>query len=258
MRHVILEEPFSASAVWSRRLATFAIVVGLISIGLARSGAVDATAALSVLGAAIIIACAAVLAAGAGAVVIWRLGRRGVGLVLASLLLSGLMLAAPAYYTAEAVALPPLTDVTTDLIEPPDFSRSAVARAARGGFDHPDIPPEWREAQRRAYPALQPIVVDLEADEAWRLIHRAIEARKWRIVEETKPGGRIGLGHIDAIGLTPIMGFPEDVTIRVRPLAGQTRIDLRSASRFGGHDFGSNARRIQAFSDELQAQLDAR
>ena len=52
--------------------------------------------------------------------------------------------------------------------------------------------------------------------------------------------------------------FAEDVTIRVRPLAGQTRIDLRSASRFGGHDFGSNARRVQAFSDELQAQLDAR
>ena len=54
------------------------------------------------------------------------------------------------------------------------------------------------------------------------------------------------------------MGFPEDVTIRVRPLAGQTRIDIRSASRFGRHDFGGNAGRIQRFAQELQTQLDAR
>jgi uncharacterized protein (DUF1499 family) len=48
------------------------------------------------------------------------------------------------------------------------------------------------------------------------------------------------------------------VTIRLRPLAGQTRIDMRSASRVGRHDFGANARRIQRFAQEVQAQLDAR
>jgi len=37
MRHIILEEPYSRAAVWSRRLAGFSIAVMLISILLARS-----------------------------------------------------------------------------------------------------------------------------------------------------------------------------------------------------------------------------
>jgi uncharacterized protein (DUF1499 family) len=258
MRHLILEEPISAAAVWSRRLASFAIAVALISIALARSGVVDMTAVLAVFGAAILVACLAVLFACAAAVIIWRLGRRGAGLVTASVFLSAIVLAGPAFYTAQAVRLPLLNDVSTDLNEPPEFSRSPRAIAARGNLDHASIPMDWRDAQRRAYPALQPIVLDLDVDEAWPLVIKAIEARKWRVVETTRPGGRIGVGHIDAIDRTLIMGFPDDVTVRVRPLAGQTRIDVRSASRYGRHDFGTNARRIQAFSTELQAQLDAR
>jgi uncharacterized protein (DUF1499 family) len=53
------------------------------------------------------------------------------------------------------------------------------------------------------------------------------------------------------------MGFPADVTIRMRPLAGQTRVDVRSVSRIGRHDYGSNAQRIEKFAAEIQAQLDA-
>ena len=52
------------------------------------------------------------------------------------------------------------------------------------------------------------------------------------------------------------MGFADDITIRIRPLAGQSRIDIRSASRLGRHDFGANAKRIAAFAEELQTQLD--
>ncbi len=258
MRRLILDEPYSAAAIWSRRLASFAIAVALISIALSRSGVVDMTAVLSVFGAAILFACLAVLFACAGSVVIWRTGRRGSGIVVASLLLSALVLALPAYYTAQAVRLPLLNDVSTDLNDPPDFSRSVKALAARGNLDHGSISAEWRDAQRRAYPALQPIVLDLDVDEAWPLVLKAVEARKWRVIELTRPGGRIGIGHIDAVDRSLIMGFPSDVTVRVRPLAGQTRIDVRSASREGRHDFGDNARRIQAFSDELQTQLDAR
>ena len=57
---------------------------------------------------------------------------------------------------------------------------------------------------------------------------------------------------------TTLMGLDEDVTVRLRPLAGQTRIDIRAASRHGRHDFGSNARRIARFAEELQAQVDQR
>ena len=245
MRRLILDEPLSAAAVWSRRLASFAVAVALISVVLARSSLVDFAPVLAVFGASILFGCLALLFAASGA-------------ILGGLFLSVFVLAMPAYLTTQAIRLPLLNDVSTDLNDPPEFSRSPRALAARNGLTHAEIPAEWRDAQRRAYPALQPIVLDLEADEAWPLVLKAMENRGWRIVDQTRPGGRVGIGHIDAVDKTPIMGFPDDVTVRVRPLAGQTRIDLRSASRYGRHDFGANARRIARFATELQAQLDAR
>ena len=258
MRRLILDEPLSAAAVWSRRLASFAVAVALISVALARSSLVDFAPVLAVFGASILFACLALLFSASGAVIIWRTGRRGAGAIIAALFLSILVLAMPTYLTAQAIRLPLLNDVSTDLNDPPEFSRSPRATSARNGTAHEGFTAEWRDAQRRAYPALQPIVLDLELDEAWPLVLKAMENRGWRIVEQSRPGGRVGIGHIDAVDKTLVMGFPDDVTVRIRPLAGQTRIDVRSASRYGRHDFGVNARRIARFATELQAQLDAR
>jgi uncharacterized protein (DUF1499 family) len=87
---------------------------------------------------------------------------------------------------------------------------------------------------------------------------RSAAALGWQVVDQIPPGGRAGIGRVDAVARTLIMGFPDDITVRIRPLAAQTRIDIRSASRFGRHDFGANAQRIQRFSQEMQTQLDAR
>ena len=258
MRRLILEEPWSDAALWSRRLALFALAVGAMAVALARSGLADVTAVMAVFGAAVIVACLGLLLGGAGSVVIWRTGRRGAGAIVGAALLAMVLLGYPGWLTLQAMRLPPLIDISTDLIDPPDFARSNRALAARDGASHGPIPPAAREAQRRAYPGVSPIVLDLEADEAWQIVQKAIAARKWMIVDQVVPGGRIGIGHIDAVDRTLVMGFPEDVAIRVRPLAGQTRIDIRSASRFGRHDFGGNAGRIQRFAQELQTQLDAR
>ena len=129
---------------------------------------------------------------------------------------------------------------------------SLAARWFASRFEH------TTEAQRLAWPAVQPILLDIDSDEAWPLVQKAVAARGWRVIEQTRPGGRSGIGRIEAVDRTFLMGFSDDITIRVRPLAGQTRIDARSASRVGRHDFGANARRIQRFAEDLQAQLDAR
>jgi uncharacterized protein (DUF1499 family) len=257
MRRLIIEEPYSRAALWSRRLALFSLAVGAIAVLLARSQTVDPTATLSVFAGAVLVACLALLFAGTAAVVIWRTGRRGAGVVASGVFLAALLLCYPAYLAANAVRLPLLNDVSTDLVDPPQFSRSRIALAARGERTPEIPPPQARQEQRFAYPNIQPILLDQEADEAYQLVLRAIAARGWKIVEQTPPGGRIGVGHIDAIDHSLIMGFPADVTIRMRPLAGQTRVDVRSASRVGRHDYGSNAQRIAKFAAEIQNQLDA-
>jgi hypothetical protein len=47
------------------------------------------------------------------------------------------------------------------------------------------------------------------------------------------------------------MGFRDDVVIRVMPLGQGTRIDMRSASRVGTHDFGANASRIRSLFEDI-------
>ena len=105
---------------------------------------------------------------------------------------------------------------------------------------------------------MQPQLIDAEGSEALQLVLKVMALRGWQVVEQTAPGGRSGLGHIDAVDRTRLMSLPDDLAIRLRPLPGQTRVDVRSVSRYGLHDFGTNARRIEAFMAELQAQADAR
>ncbi len=254
----MIEEPFSTAALWCRRLALFAIAVAALGIGLAKFGAIDPLSGLAVLAAALLLACVACLFGGAAFVVIWRKGLRGAGMALGGLCLAVLLLGFPAWLALQAIRLPVQNDVSTDLIDPPDFSRSSAVLAAREGHANGEAPNAWREVQRRTWPDLQPIVVDLDIGEAWQLVQSTVTAMRWKVIERQQPGGRQGLGRIEAIDYSLLLGFPDDITIRLRPAAGQTRIDIRSASRYGRHDFGVNAKRIQKFATELQAQLDAR
>jgi uncharacterized protein (DUF1499 family) len=252
LRRVLAPEPYAAAATWSRRAANFGALLALFAVGLGRSGGVDSRSAVAVLAVGLLAAVLALVFAAAAAAAIWRTGRRGTRRTLAGVAVALLVLAYPAYLAVQALRLPMLDDVSTDLAVPPAFSASPQALLARGNTVHAEPSPESRAAQQRAYPGVQPVLLDVDGTEALRLVLKIVAARGWRLVETLPPKGRFGVGHIDAVARSRIMAFPEDVTIRLRPSEGQTRIDIRSASRFEPHDFGSNAARIEAFAEDLQ------
>ena len=256
MRRHLPPEPISQAALWSRRLGLFAAAVALLAVALMRLHVLEPVAALTTLGAAVAISLGALLLFVAACVTIWQSGARGLGIALSGLFFIAATLAYPSYLAFEALKLPKLADVSTDIVDPPDFSRSSAALAARGGVSHANPPPESRAGQRAAYPDVEPIVLDIEPDEAIPLVIRTAAARGWRLVDQRAPSPRSGEAHLDFLDASRVFGFDVDVTVRLRPLPGQTRIDVRSASRYGRHDFGSNAHRVQAFADELQNQLD--
>jgi uncharacterized protein (DUF1499 family) len=258
MRRLILEEPYSRAAIWSRRLAIFALAVAGMAVALSRAGAVEPAGALAVLGASLVLACLAGLLSATAAVVIWRTGRRGAGVAFVGLLLALALVAYPAYLSWRAISLPTLNDVSTDLETPPSFLRSAKALEARNGRTPPEASPQAREAQKLAYPNVQPILVDMEVNEAYQLALQAAKARGWRIVDAIAPSVREGVGHIDASEKSLFLGFVDDIAIRIKPLANQTRIDIRSASRVGRHDFGANAQRIEKFAADAQELAQAK
>lgn len=251
MRRLILEEPLSRAALWSPRLAWFALSVTAIAVALLRFERVELLPGVVTLLMGLAFAAAAVLLALAGFYRIWSEGRRGVGSALFGLVLAGAVLAVPAFFAVQALLLPPITDVTTDTADPPAFSRSRAALAARGGLVPPDPAPATRTQQRRAYARIASLTVDRLPADTFDLAIQAAERRGWRILDRSRPGGRVGLGRFDAVDRTLILRLPEDVTVRITPIADGSRIDVRSASRIGPHDIGANARRIQRFLDTV-------
>jgi uncharacterized protein (DUF1499 family) len=253
MRHLILEEPVSRAAVWSVRSAWFGLAVTLVAVALMRFGSVDLRAGLIALGAGLLFSLAAAALALAAFTRIWSEGRRGFGRALWGLILAVAVLGYPSWFIFNALTLPALTDISTDVESPPAFSRSRDALAARGGRVPPDLPPEARRKQRDAYPRIAPLSLDIPPYEAYELVRKAAANRHWQVIEFSRPGGRIGLGRLEAIDRTFLLQIPDDITVRIRPRAGGARIDVRSASRVGWTDFGQNAARIRRFLDEVSS-----
>jgi uncharacterized protein (DUF1499 family) len=79
--------------------------------------------------------------------------------------------------------------------------------------------------------------------------------RKWRVVVDRPPTAGRRDGLIEAISRTPVMGFRDDVAIRVRPTNDGARVDVRSASRYGRHDFGTNAARIRSLLEDVDDRI---
>ena len=65
-------------------------------------------------------------------------------------------------------------------------------------------------------------------------------------------------GQIEATTNSFLMGVPYNVKIRIRPMGDISRVDMRSLSRFGAHDYGKNAELILRFNKALQAEMDSR
>jgi uncharacterized protein (DUF1499 family) len=192
-------------------------------------------------------------------VVIWRTGRRGADQATLGFILALALLADPAYLTVAALRLPALSDISTDLEAPPSFMISTKAREARAGRPAPPWNPAVVPLQRAAYPEVQPILVDLEADQAYQLSLRIAKDLGWQVVDANPPNLRVdGAAQIEATARSLVFGFADDIVIRIRPLATQTRIDLRSTSRVGRHDFGANARRIDKFAAAVQESMTER
>src|SRR5207245_9904456 len=79
---------------------------------------------------------------------------------------------------------------------------------------------------------------------------------KWVVIDERPPQPRRRIGRIEAVARTPIMGFREDLSIRVTPDGEGSRVDIRSSSRYFESDLGSNAARITSLIEDINNAVD--
>lgn len=190
---------------------------------------------------------AAILLSLTGLVLGYRAGRRrelvwaGVGLVIAFA-----VILAPLNGLLTASRVPPIHDITTDTQNPPQFvavlplRKNARNSAQYGG-------PEVAALQVKAYPRIVPLLLSMPPGQAFQHALSAARAMGWLIVDENP-----GEGRIEATATTRWFGFKDDVVIRISPAEQGSRVDVRSVSRVGVSDLGTNARRVEAYLKRLK------
>jgi uncharacterized protein (DUF1499 family) len=251
-RRRIADEPMSRLAIWARRCALFALTTAILSVLIVRSGILEPIPALSTLGGALAVALLSILLALGAFIAIWKDGIDGAGRAFAAIGISLALLAYPAYLAYLASKLPMISDITTDPIDPPRFDVLARLRP-RGTVEYAGL--YAAELQRKAYPDVEPLNVNATPRAAYDAAMAAMLRRKWRVVVDRPPQAGRRDGQIEAVARTAIMGFREDVVLRVRATDDTARIDVRSASRYGRTDFGSNAARIRNLLDDIDARV---
>jgi uncharacterized protein (DUF1499 family) len=180
-----------------------------------------------------------------------RLGgrRRGFRRALAGLAIALVVVGLPLGYLRTARGVPPIHDITTAPDDPPAFEAILPRRA---GAPNPAAYPgeEIAVQQRAAYPEIQPLSVDMPPDRAFDAALAVAERMGWEIVAAAPSEGRI-----EATDTTFWFGFKDDVVIRVRAANSGSRIDVRSKSRVGVSDLGTNAARIRGYLAELSDRI---
>jgi len=256
-RRRISEQPTSRLAIWARRIALFSLAATFIAVIIVRSGALDIVPALSTLAGALVLAVVAILLAFGAGIVIWREGVGGVREAGAGLLIGLALIAYPLYLGVNAYRLPAIYDVTTDPIDPPRFE--AIARLRPRDANPVTYAGLYTaEQQRVAYSDIEPDLTNATPQEAYDAVLKVIAKRKWHVVDARPPQAAAPRdGLVEAIARTPILGFRDDVAVRVRATQDGARIDVRSASRYGRHDLGGNAARVRALIDDVDDVLTA-
>jgi hypothetical protein len=141
---------------------------------------------------------------------------------------------------------PMINDFTTDLADPPSFANAARLPANQGR--DMAYPRAFEAMQRGCCADLRPARVPLGAKEALARAQAVAQGNGWQITSTDAEAGTM-----EAIATTPLFGFHDDIAIRVRPDGdGTSRIDMRSKSRDGKGDMGTNVARIRAFVREVE------
>lgn len=250
IRRRYAEQAPSRLAVWARRLAVFALLVALLAIIIGRSGIFEIIPVLATFGAALLLAVLAILLALVSFVSIWRTGAAGLGSSLLAVAIGAALLTYPGYLGVKAYRLPMIADITTDPIDPPRFEAIARLRTRQSN------PVAYAglyaaELQKAAYPDIEPLMTTSNVQQTYEAALAVVTKRRWQIINARppQPGRRDGV--IEAVARSPIMGFRDDVVVRVRADGQGSRVDARSASRYGRHDFGANAARLGPLLEDI-------
>lgn len=161
-----------------------------------------------------------------------------------SLACIGVAVGVPLAMKSKASSVPPIHDITTDIVRPPEFF--AVLSKREGAMNPAKYAgEEVALQQQKAYPDLDSQQFDLSAESVQQAAKSVINGFGWTLHADSKEY------NLEATHQSVWFGFKDDIVIRIEEKNGRTIVDVRSKSRVGRSDLGANASRIKVFQDAL-------
>jgi hypothetical protein len=250
----LLERRVSNATVWSRRTAIFSAVLFLTAGIGHRFGLLATQDFVPVLGVVAAIAILALLLAVRALFLFWHYGGKGGGSLVFAVLVSLLVLWPFGITAHHGITLPMLNDVSTDTDDPPVLAIAAERRTPEMNRIE-SFSPERRKLQQDSYPAANGRRYEAPITQVAEVVQDVLYNRRWTIVSPAEFPADASEMTIEAEASSFLLGFPADVSIRLIDEDTSTYVDMRSASRFGPHDFGDNAARIESFLAELDVEI---
>ena len=160
--------------------------------------------------------------------------------LLIGILLGVVVLAILGSQYSAASSVPPIHNISTDTVNPPQFDKIVAIRSAANSnplaYDTATLAPQ----QMAAYPWVKSLTLTASADDVVDRAEAVMRDMGLEIVSANKI-----TGLVEATATTFWFGFKDDVAVRVQAAAdGGTLVDVRSVSRVGQSDLGANAARI--------------
>lgn len=152
------------------------------------------------------------------------------------------------YHGLKGSQVPAIHDITTDTVNPPQFSEIVTLRDEHANSLVVD--PEVIKLQQQHYPDITSFVLAEPKAAVLEKVKAVVAQMGWQLIAVDTEAGRV-----EATDTSFWFGFVDDVVVRVTPAAkAGVVVDVRSVSRVGKSDLGKNAERIKTFLSVLKNQ----
>lgn len=166
-------------------------------------------------------------------------------------------------YVIAGWSVPDIHDVSTDLADPPEFQvltlRADNWDSVPGANDDElrGLTPRqrWAVVHQKSYGDIRAVRIAQPVAEVIAKAERLADDRGWDVAAADP-----SVGRLEATETSPLFRFKEDIVVRVRPTEDGlgSLVDMRSVSRVGQNDQGTNAKRIRAFMADLSGTVSPR
>ena len=284
-----LEERRSKAAIWCLRLAVFLIPFFALVILLYRFAKIDTVQMFILIAFGLLIALLSLVFAFKAISELWTRGYRGGSQVVRGMIITLLVLMPFGYMAFLALQFPLANDVSTDMLNPPEYINAIELRASnadKGMNPVIEYNDDYAKKMILAYPRLQSRRYPAGPERVLEAVRIIIDDNEWLLTgsqgipelksnSETENTTELADNntetdedeplednietpddiYIEVLERTLIFGFENDIVIRIVSEDRNTLVDVRSSARWGKHDFGYNAKLIEGFLQQLDTAL---